>query len=509
MTTAFKPLFRGTATPGTPKQVYTPGGGVLSAILKEVNVANKGGPGGAPAIMGAPSGLCMDNSGNMFWCDMFSIRKMDANGQVTTLAGVPGVSGVAAVVDGTGPVARFGILHGLCVDSTGTNLYVCEVNFARVRKVVIATGVVTTLAGSTAGTAGIADGTGTGATLSSPINICIDSTDSNLYVAQSTTVASTYCVRKIVVATGVVTSLAQITTVTSGLGALCITSDDAYLYMTGLFNSVGTYVQSIYRLKLSNNTYIAVHNPNQLFNSSGPYIYNGGPGVGYLSANGGFAYYSALNTNGGFYAGAMAVDISGTNHKLYLSDNFSSTIRVLDIQPTSAAAATCQSTVDVLVGAQAHVIFTTANSNPSSAALAAGYPGTSRTGAVTGMCLKNGSLFFNNTTHRVIQRVSLLDGFCHVYAFDYQAGESVNNAYACIDGSAVLVGQNAYFDLFLVPTGDGALDKQKHCVFRNMALGGSQSAFPAMNMSIIPGDIMYVEPCNPGLNFRISGLEAS
>jgi len=116
--------------------------------------------------------------------------------QVTTLAGSPMVSGST---DGTGTAARFDNPRGIATD--GTNLYVADTTNHTIRKVVIATGMVTTVAG-TAGSRGSADGTGTAARFYNPQGITTDGT--NLYVADTTN--ST--IRKVVIATGVVTTLA-------------------------------------------------------------------------------------------------------------------------------------------------------------------------------------------------------------------------------------------------------------------------------------------------------------
>ena len=71
---------------------------------------------------------------------------------VTTLAG----SGTATFADGTGPNASF--KYPYAVFSDGTNLYVADTENHKIRKIVISTGVVSTIAGS--GTATFADGTG-------------------------------------------------------------------------------------------------------------------------------------------------------------------------------------------------------------------------------------------------------------------------------------------------------------------------------------------------------------
>jgi hypothetical protein len=126
------------------------------------------------------------------------MRLVLATGYVSIIAG--SVTGASGTADGTGTGAAFTSPRGICIDSTNTNLYVAENH--RIRKIVIATGVVTTLAGTTS--TGSADGTGTGATFSSPHAICIDSTDASLYVADN----GNRKIRKIVISSGVVTTFA-------------------------------------------------------------------------------------------------------------------------------------------------------------------------------------------------------------------------------------------------------------------------------------------------------------
>ena len=127
----------------------------------------------------------------------YVVRKIViATAQVTTLAGKAGFSGST---DGTGSAARFSNIDGITID--GTNLYVADSGNNTIRKIVIATGQVTTLAG-TAGVTGSADGTGSAASFSEPTQITTDGT--NLYVTDT----NNDTIRKIVIATGQVTTLA-------------------------------------------------------------------------------------------------------------------------------------------------------------------------------------------------------------------------------------------------------------------------------------------------------------
>lgn len=153
---------------------------------------------------------------------------------VSTFAGSAGSSGST---DGTGTAARFGGPGGMTTD--GTNLYVADYSNSTIRKIVISTGAVTTIAGS-AGATGSSDGIGTAARFNLPWGITTDGT--NLYVAdyQNSTI------RKIVISTGAVTTIAGsagVTGSTDGIGTLArfywpfgITTDGSNLYVTDAFN---------------------------------------------------------------------------------------------------------------------------------------------------------------------------------------------------------------------------------------------------------------------------------
>lgn len=170
--------------------------------------------------------------------DNEAVRKIViSTGQVSTLAGNPGVVGAA---DGTGSAATFDFPSGITTD--GANLYVADENNETIRKVVIATGQVTTIAG-TAGTQGTTDGTGASALFVGPVGVTTDGT--NLYVV---TLCDT--IRKIVLATGQVTTLAGSSGSADGTGAAAgftfpqgITTDGVSLYVADTANETIRKIQ--------------------------------------------------------------------------------------------------------------------------------------------------------------------------------------------------------------------------------------------------------------------------
>ena len=172
--------------------------GVVTTLAGTAGFAGSTDDTGAAARFHGPYGITTDGT-NLYVTDTLNhtIRKVViATGVVTTLAGTAGSFGST---DGTGAAARFYWPSKITTD--GTNLYVADRPNHTIRKVVIATGVVTTLAG-TAGFAGSADGTGAAARFYEPFGITTDGT--NLYVADT----SNNTIRKVVIATGVVTTLA-------------------------------------------------------------------------------------------------------------------------------------------------------------------------------------------------------------------------------------------------------------------------------------------------------------
>lgn len=150
-----------------------------------------------------PKGIVMNSSGtNLYISDTGNHRickVVISTGEVTTLAG--STSGTSGTTNDTGTAARFNSPEGLTVDSSETNLYVADTGNHSIRKIVISTGVVTTFAGSS-GTSGNTNNTGSSARFNGPRGITTDST--NLYVADSVNTR----IRKIVISTAAVTTLA-------------------------------------------------------------------------------------------------------------------------------------------------------------------------------------------------------------------------------------------------------------------------------------------------------------
>jgi sugar lactone lactonase YvrE len=174
----------------------TPAGVVSTLAGLAGNIGSTDGMGSA-ARFTYPEGVAVDNAGNVYVADWgnCTIRKITPSGQVTTLAGSPGVCYSA---DGAGSAAHFSSPSTLAVDGTG-NVYVSDTDACTIRKVT-ADGNVTTFAGST-NVIGSADGTGSAARFLYPGGVAVDNAG-NVYVADGNST-----IRKIT-PTAVVTTLA-------------------------------------------------------------------------------------------------------------------------------------------------------------------------------------------------------------------------------------------------------------------------------------------------------------
>jgi hypothetical protein len=168
--------------------------------------------GGVAITFNSPSDITTDGT-NLYVTDTYNyvIKKIspDNSSPGTWISAILSGTGVSGAIDGPGNnpsatgvvatagTARFAVPIGITTD--GTNLYVTDDQ--AIRKVDIVTGNVTTLAGSP-GTGGWTDAIGTAARFNQPQRITTDGT--NLYVADN----RNYVIRKIVIATGAVTTIA-------------------------------------------------------------------------------------------------------------------------------------------------------------------------------------------------------------------------------------------------------------------------------------------------------------
>jgi sugar lactone lactonase YvrE len=126
------------------------------------------------------------------------VVQIDAAGKATTLAG----AGKAGSADGVGTAAQFNAPHNLVVAPDGM-IYVADTSNHRVRKLDPKTGTVTTIAGSAKGTGGDG-GPAKDARFDQAYHVALDAAAKNLYVCD----LGNRRIRKIDLATNVITTVA-------------------------------------------------------------------------------------------------------------------------------------------------------------------------------------------------------------------------------------------------------------------------------------------------------------
>ncbi|HEX2862564.1 MAG TPA: hypothetical protein VHN79_13035, partial [Lacunisphaera sp.] len=162
----------------TPAGVVTTMAGKIGPGISERQGADDGE--GRQASFSHPRGLATDNAGNVYIADEHNalIRKMTPSGSVATVAGLSREE-AAGHRDARGGAARFRIPGAIAVTAAGV-AYVADSGNHVIRKI-DADGTVSTFAGKP-GEAGSADGSGSAARFNSPGALALGQ-DGNLYVA--------------------------------------------------------------------------------------------------------------------------------------------------------------------------------------------------------------------------------------------------------------------------------------------------------------------------------------
>jgi uncharacterized repeat protein (TIGR01451 family) len=141
------------------------------------------GPATSANISGYIPGLAVDSNGNIYISDWNNdrVRKVTPGGTITTVAG----NGNAAFTGDNGPAtsAELNYPAGLAVDGQG-NLYISDYNNLRVRKLTVATGFISTVAGNGNSTDSGDGSSATAAGIANPWAVAVDGSG-NLYIATS------------------------------------------------------------------------------------------------------------------------------------------------------------------------------------------------------------------------------------------------------------------------------------------------------------------------------------
>lgn len=154
------------------------------------------------AKINSPCGIGTDTAGNIYIADDLNhvIRKLTkSTGIITTIAGT-GISGYS----GDGGLAVNAKIYNpgdVSCDKYG-NIYIADQNNNVIRKISMATGIITTIAGN--GTQGYSGdgGPATSAQLKTPVGVTVDKFN-NIYIAD----ANNHCIRKVDGGTGIITTI--------------------------------------------------------------------------------------------------------------------------------------------------------------------------------------------------------------------------------------------------------------------------------------------------------------
>jgi len=295
--------------------------GIITTVAGN-GVGGYSGDGGAAtdASLSGPSGVAVDASGNLFIADQYNnrIRKVDANGIISTVAG--GGSGGGYSGDGGAATnASLSTPYGVAVDAS-SNLFITDSSHQRVRKVGV-NGIITTVAGN--GVQGYSgdSGAATNASLGWPSGVAVDALG-NLFIAD----LNNQRIRK-VDANGVISTVAGNGFV-GGPGGYRDggAATDAYLYYPS-----GVAVDA------SGNLFIADQDNQRIRKVDADGIITTVAGSGFsgfqgsFSGDGGAATIARLNDPAG-----VAVDASGS---LFIADSGNNRIRKVDVNGIIATVA--------------------------------------------------------------------------------------------------------------------------------------------------------------------------
>jgi len=280
--------------------------GIITTItgIGSYGYSGDGGPATAAANSG-PAGVAVDGSGNIYFCDYNNsrIRKINTSGIITTIAG----NGFAGFTGDGGPAssAQINTPWGIALDTSG-NIYFSDRFNYRIRKI-NTSGIISTIGGN--GISGFSGDSGpaTDAELDQPVDIYVDIYN-NLYFSDF----FNQRIRKINT-TGIISTIA-------GNGISGYSVDGVPATSTEIYTPIGVAVDT------AGNLYIGDYGNNRIrkVNTSGIITTIAGNGTLGYSGDGGPATSAQLN-------GPYGVTVAASGN-IYISDAFNYRVRMISTE---------------------------------------------------------------------------------------------------------------------------------------------------------------------------------
>ena len=254
------------------------------------------------ATLRNPYGVCLDTAGNIYITEWYNsiIRRVDAHtGIINTVCGITG--GGYGGDGGKADTARLAGPHGACTDKAG-NIYIPDYNNHRIRKITVATGIISTIAGT--GVNGYSGDSSLAvyAMLSYPSSVCLD-TSGNIYFSET----GNNIIRRIDTA-GIITTIA-------GNGSQGYAGDSALAVNAQLSAPNSVFADkrgNIYISDYNNNVIRAITPSGHIFTIAGTGAF------GYTGDNG--------NPRNATFRGPTGVCADDSGY-IYIADGFNSVIR--------------------------------------------------------------------------------------------------------------------------------------------------------------------------------------
>jgi len=276
-----------------------------------------GGP-AAQATLNQPQGVAVDGSGNVYIADYSNevIRMVNSSGIISTIAGT-GSCTYDGDTTGAGGDGKPATQHSLCapyqitLDSSG-NLFIADASNYRIRKLVISSDSISTVAGNGTATACANGVLATNCGFNYPNGIAVDSSG-DLFIA----VTNDYIVREVVASTG------KVKTIAGTLSTPGFSGDGGLATSATIYQVFGLSVDAA-----GANVWVADYQNMRIreFAVGGKINTIAGSGCAGFSGDGGPATSACL-----YYPVSPAVDSAGN---LYIADSYNQRVRKVDSTQT-------------------------------------------------------------------------------------------------------------------------------------------------------------------------------